>query len=132
MKRTVSDTQACLDACHACAVACERWTAAALAVRGRIAAASSVAAALDCAQYARLLAGFLGRGSPHVALLCEDGAELGQDALARFESDPDERAQACAHACREWVHACLRLTQVPLSEAAMVAAGLPPSALRPD
>jgi hypothetical protein len=125
MKQPVSDLQSCLDACHTCAVACERWVSAVAWRRAQ--PGDRVTAAIDCAQFCRLLASFLSRNSPYTALVCETAAEIGQDALAWFERDPDERSQVCAQACQDLVHSCLRLTQGPVSEAAMVAAGLPPS-----
>lgn len=125
-----ADLRACLEACHASVFACERWLSAGEEDVPSPARLSTVAMALDCVQYGRVVVQFLERGSSYVPVVCEDGAEIFEAAAELFERATDSRSMQCAQSCRAASQSCLRLVQSPIDEAAMVAAGLPHSGER--
>lgn len=122
-----ADVRACIEASQACLTACEHWLSAGATDTPVPARLSTVAIALDCVQYARMLVQFLERESRHVSLVCEDGADIFSAAAELFEHDADRDSQQCAETCRAASQSCLRLVQSPINEASMVAAGLPRS-----
>ena len=125
-----ADIAACIDACHACATACERGIAAALAGPDPGALARCVQLQLDCAQIGRMTAAWLARDSENAKLLCEDCAEVCERCADECERHPPPMLREAARACRACIRACQRMAQAPIDEAAMAAAGLPRSGER--
>lgn len=119
-----ADIDACIEACHAAAVAADRCANACLAERDPGALARCIQLDLDCAQICRLAASYLARDSENAKLICEDCAEICERCAEECDRHAEHHAHCrdCAQACRACLQACLRMAQPPIDAAAMDAA----------
>ena len=101
--------QPAIDACRACAEACERCVS-----EGRKEESArlnrSMALALDCAAFCRLAAEFMTRNSEFVDLVCEDCAEICQACATECQEHNLEHCHDCVAACRACAEACLTVS----------------------
>jgi hypothetical protein len=125
-----SDLDACVDACHACALASEHCASECLADPGAAALARCIRLSTDCAQICALAVAFMARGSESAKLLCEDCAAICERCAEECDRHDMPHCRDCATACRACMQACLRMAQAPIDEAAMAAVGLPRSGAR--
>lgn len=91
--------QACIEQCHACALACDRSVVA-------IGAGTWSVLAIDCAQVCRLLASLLSRGSAGVApvgglceTVCRDCARACRTQVSGASAEIAVACDACAAEC---------------------------------
>lgn len=113
-----------IEACQACALACDRCLAACLHETSVQDMARCIALDIDCAEACRTTAAFLARGSElanYMCKMCEEiceacGDECGKHAAAH--------CQDCASACRRCAEECRRLAvKIPGARAAQARPG---------
>lgn len=98
-----------IDACNACALACERCLAACLAETDVQAMSRCIALDIDCAEICRTTAGFMARGSEMAAYLCkmcEETCEACGEECARHSHT---HCRECAAACQRCATECRRM-----------------------
>lgn len=101
--------ESCIEACNACALACDNCASACLQEADVKKMADCIALDIDCAQICRLAAGFMGRGSPLAATVCQACAEVCDACGDECAKYPMQHCQDCAQACRRCAGECRRM-----------------------
>jgi hypothetical protein len=102
--------QAAIDACNACALACDHCAAACLGEKDVKMLARCIQLDLDCAAICRLAVGYMGRGSELVGLVCEACADACDACAQECEKHSAmEHCRQCAQACRRCAEECRRM-----------------------
>ena len=96
----------CLEACAACAAACDHCAASCLQEEDVRSMSRCIALDMDCAAMCRLAAAFIARDSDFAAPICRMCAEVCTACADECVQHPHEHCQACAHACRRCAAAC--------------------------
>ncbi|ARU03824.1 four-helix bundle copper-binding protein [Comamonas serinivorans] len=97
---------ACIQACLACELACNRCFAACLNEPDVQAMTDCLAHDVDCAQVCQLTAATLTRGSTHDQAICQLCAQVCQACAEVCRHHPHAHCQACAQACTDCARAC--------------------------
>jgi hypothetical protein len=64
---------------------------------------------MDCADFCRLTASFVARGSDFVELVCQDCAEICTACAEECEKHASTHCRQCAEACRKCAEECLKV-----------------------
>lgn len=101
--------QDCIDACYACAAACDHCFSACLNEKEITHMTTCIALDARCAEMCRLTAGFAAKGTPfvkEVAELCAKICDTCAEECSRHEHD---HCQECAKRCKECAEACRKV-----------------------
>ena len=101
----------CIQACHACAIACEHRHAACLAEDDVGMMTECIRLDHDCADICRLAAAWIARGSQFAPQLCALCATLCEAYGTVCAKHRNAHCQACAEACRSCAAECRRISQ---------------------
>lgn len=110
-----------IDACHACAIACEHCADACLSEEHVSALIDCIRLDRDCAEVCRLAAAMISRESDWSAELCRLCAELCDACADECDMHDMDHCRACSEACRACAEACRRMLdgeRVPSFDAA--------------
>ena len=102
--------QSCIDACYECATACDHCAASCLKEKDVKMMARCIALDIDCAEYCRLAAAFMARGSEHAAEICTTCAEICEKCGEECGKHQMAHCQECAEACRRCAEECRAMT----------------------
>jgi len=102
--------QACIETCLHCADECEANSRACGALPGSDELAHCIALAHDCAEFCRMAATFMQRGSHYSAEICRVCAELCDVCSAACREHDHAACQACAEVCHHCASECRHLT----------------------
>jgi hypothetical protein len=100
----------CIDACNACAIACDHCVASCLQEPDVNMMARCIALDTDCAQLCRLAASFMARQSELSDLLCETCAEICEACGDECERYNMAHCRNCAEACRACADECRNIS----------------------
>jgi hypothetical protein len=64
---------------------------------------------MDCADFCRLTATFIGRDSDFIELVCQDCAEICTACAEECEKHDAEHCRQCAETCRRCAEECLKV-----------------------
>ncbi|MFC2970747.1 four-helix bundle copper-binding protein [Azotobacter bryophylli] len=106
---SASMNESCIQACSNCALACETCSASCLRESDVQAMARCVALDMDCADFCKVAATLMARGSDYAKAVCQQCAEVCRacgEECARHEA---EHCQRCAQACRSCAEECERM-----------------------
>lgn len=98
--------QSCIDACYACAVACDNCAASCLREEDVKMMARCIALDMDCSQSCRLAASFMSRDSSFAADFCKLCADLCQACGDECGKHQTSHCQECAQACHRCADEC--------------------------
>jgi hypothetical protein len=93
--------QACSDTCIACAAACENEASPMMK--------TCISLNMDCAEFCRLTASYLGRNSEFSELVCQDCAEICTACAEECVNHQADHCIQCAQACRACAEECLKV-----------------------
>lgn len=99
----------CIDACYACAAACDHCAVSCLQEQDVKKMARCIQLDIDCAEICRLAAGYMARGSEFAkqfCSLCADICKACGDECAKHEP---KHCQECAEACRLCAEECRKM-----------------------
>ncbi|MES2919607.1 MAG: four-helix bundle copper-binding protein [Pseudomonadota bacterium] len=99
----------CIEACQACAIACDHCLAECLRETDVQAMARCIALDIDCAETCRLAAAFMARGSELAAYLCKFCEEICEACGEECAKHPQAHCQDCARACQRCAVECRRM-----------------------
>jgi hypothetical protein len=101
--------QSCIDACNACADACDHCAASCLREDNVKMMARCIALDIDCAAICRLASGYMARGSPLAAEVCEACARVCDACGEECAKHKARHCQECAQTCRRCAEECRRM-----------------------
>lgn len=101
-----SQYQTCIDACVACALACDHCAASCLMEADVKTMARCISLDIDCAATCRLASAAMARGSESALLICEACAEICERCEEECAKHAMEHCQVCAEACRRCAKEC--------------------------
>jgi len=101
--------QHCIDACEACAAACDHCSTACLKEAEVARLARCIELDIQCAQFCRLAAGAMARGSEFVGAICQLCAEICDACGEECVQHEMDHCQECARACRDCAQACRQM-----------------------
>ena len=101
--------QSCIDACNACALACDHCFASCLREKEVKAMAHCIELDIDCAAICRLAAGYMARGSELAGMICGACAEVCDACAQECEKHSMEHCRQCAEACRRCAQECRKM-----------------------
>jgi hypothetical protein len=98
-----------MDACNACANACDHCAASCLSEDDVQMMAICIALDIDCARICRSAAGFMARDSEFAGKICRLCAEVCDRCGAECARHENDHCRQCAEACRRCADECLRM-----------------------
>ncbi|WP_349617325.1 four-helix bundle copper-binding protein [Azotobacter salinestris] len=101
--------ESCIQACSHCAWACEACAASCLREDNVQMMARCIALDMDCADFCKMAATLMARGSDYAQAFCRQCAQVCRacgEECARHEA---EHCQRCAQACRACAEECERM-----------------------
>lgn len=101
----------CIEACHACADACDRSSIACLNEPDPQALARCAALTIDCAQACRMAAAFLARSSAYDGAACAFCAMMCDACAEECERHRLDFCLECARLCRRCARECQLMTE---------------------
>jgi len=101
--------QNCIDACYACANACDNCAAMCLDEEDVKAMARCISNDMDCAQICRVAASLMSRNSVHVAALCALCETVCKACATECTRHDMDHCQRCAEACTTCAAACAQM-----------------------
>lgn len=104
-----SHFKSCIDACYACAAACDHCSIACLQEDDVKMMSRCIALDMDCAQICRLAAACMARGSEFAKTICTLCAEICQACGDECAKHQAEHCQECARACHHCAEECRRM-----------------------
>jgi len=107
--------QEIIDACNACATACDRCAASCLEEDDVKMMARCIRLDIDCALICRLTASYAARASEFLEAICAQCAAICTQCASECASHTAAHCQACADACRRCEQACLSAGAAPAS-----------------
>lgn len=105
-----ANEEACLRACHECAVACLRCATACLQEPDPKPMARCIALDLECADICRLAVASIARGDEHLNATCTLCAQVCSRCAAECGKHDMDHCQRCAEACRRCADACVAMS----------------------
>ncbi len=99
----------CIEACYACALACNHCAASCLQEQDVTTMAPCIALDIDCAQACELAAAVMGRASENAKAICATCAEVCQRCGDECGKHNMEHCQQCAQACRRCADECRKM-----------------------
>ena len=93
--------EACIEACYACAMACNHCVASCLQEQDVNKMAQCIAFDIDCAEICALAAAAMSRGSQHAKAICHLCAVICQSCSDECTKHQMDHCQKCAKACRD-------------------------------
>lgn len=104
--------QPCIDACFACATACDHCAASCLDEQDVKRMAPCIKLDMDCAQICRLAASYMARGSRFAQALCRLCGEICETCAEECAQHQMDHCQRCANACRRCAEECQKMAQM--------------------
>jgi hypothetical protein len=102
--------EACLRACHECAVACLQCATACLKEPDPKAMARCVALDLECADICQLAVASIARGDENVKAICTLCAQACSRCAAECGKHDMNHCRHCAAACKRCADACIEMS----------------------
>jgi len=99
----------CIDLCNKTAKSCDELVVTCLGQENAAYMRDAILAAVDCAAFCRMAAGFMARDSQMAQLICEDCSEICMSCAEEFSQHPAEHFQICVTICRECANECLKM-----------------------
>jgi len=99
----------CIKACNDCADACDHCAIECLGEDDAEALSGCIATDIDCAVICRMAAGFMARGSLHMAEVCSLCAAICDDCAAECSLHGPAHCKECSDACRRCAEECRQM-----------------------
>lgn len=107
---TLTDYTACIEACNQCALACEHCAASCL-LEEQTHMQRCIVLDRDCADFCRLAAALMARGSDFAAAVCEQCAAVCEACGEECAKHAPAHCQNCARACRACAQECRNMAE---------------------
>lgn len=101
--------QPCIEACQACANACDHCSTACLKEQDVARMARCIELDIQCAQFCRLAASAMARGSEFAQAICQLCAEICETCGEECAQHDMDHCRDCAQACRQCAEACRQM-----------------------
>lgn len=99
----------CIDACYSCAAACDHCATACLLGPDPSMMADCIRTDLDCADFCRLAASSMARGSDFAAAICALCADICDKCADECDKHEHDHCKECAKACRDCAEECRKI-----------------------